>query len=178
MTMSSTTIRTIAAAVCLVAAIATVGGAWGFELIGNYQPCKMCLAERVPYYTAIPFAALALIAAGFFRADLLARLLLVIVFGIFVWSAYKGAFHAGFEWKWWDGPNDCAAVAGFDRNDILGQLNAVHPPSCDSASWRFPNASWGLSFAGWNAVISTFIAIVALYGALARRRILGGRAYA
>lgn len=178
MTMSSTTLRTYAAAFCLVAAIATVGGAWGFELIGHYIPCKMCLAERVPYYTGIPFALAALVAAGFFRADLAARVLLLIVFGIFVWSAYKGAFHAGFEWKWWEGPTDCGIGGTIDRTLPLAQQLTYHAPSCDSAVWRFPNAEWGLSFAGWNAVISTFIAIVALYGALARRKIMGTPAYA
>jgi len=178
MTMSSTRVRTIAAAICLTLAVATIAGAWGFELIGRYIPCKLCLAERIPYYAGIPFAAAALLAAALFRADLAARMLLFVVFGIFVWSAYQGVFHAGFEWKWWDGPTDCGIGGTIDRTLPLAEQLTYHAPSCDTAVWRFPNAEWGLSFAGWNAVISTVIAVVALYGALARRRIAGGAAYA
>jgi disulfide bond formation protein DsbB len=177
--MPSTRVRTIAAAICLALAVATIAGAWGFELIGKYIPCKLCLAERIPYYTGIPFAAAALLAAAVFRADLAARALLLIVFGIFVWSAYKGAFHAGFEWKWWDGPTDCGIGGTIDRNLPLTEQLQYHAPSCDTAVWRFPNAEWGPSFAGWNAIVSTVIAMVALYGALARRRIAGsGAVYA
>ena len=39
--------------------------------------------------------------------------------------------------------------------------------SCSEASWRFP-AGWGPSFAGWNTLISIFLVLAALSGALKR----------
>ena len=48
--------RFVAALLVLVVALATIAGAWGFELIGKYQPCALCLQERVPYYIGVPIA--------------------------------------------------------------------------------------------------------------------------
>ena len=36
--------RTLAAWTVFLAALATIAGAWAFELIGNYIPCALCLA--------------------------------------------------------------------------------------------------------------------------------------
>ena len=38
-----------------LAAAATVGGAWLFQLAG-YSPCELCLKQRVPYYVGVPLA--------------------------------------------------------------------------------------------------------------------------
>ncbi len=163
--------RLVAALVVLVVAFATIAGAWGFELIGKYQPCALCLDERVPYYIGVPIALVAVFAA-FAGADRISRLLLLVLAALFVWSAYKGVYHAGVEWKFWEGPTTCGVTATADRppgTTLLEQLN-FHPPSCTEATWRFPNAEWGLSFAGWNAAISAFLVVVALAGATMRRR--------
>lgn len=159
--------RLVAAALVFVGALATIGGAWGFELIGEYMPCKLCLQERIPYYVGLPVAFAGLVAAAT-GADRLARILLVVTAGIFLWSLYLGVRHAGIEWSWWTGPDDCGAVAGGESRDaggLLGQLEDIHIARCTEASWRFPNTSWGLSFAGWNAVISAGLVVVALAGA-------------
>jgi disulfide bond formation protein DsbB len=163
--------RLIAALVVLVVAFATIAGAWGFELIGHYQPCALCLEERVPYYVGVPVA-LAAVVAAFAGADRLSRLLLAVAAAVFIWSAYKGVYHAGVEWKWWEGPTTCGVTGTGPRPagvTLLDQLN-IHPPSCTEATWRFPNAEWGLSFAGWNAAISAFLVVVAVAGAAIRRR--------
>jgi disulfide bond formation protein DsbB len=160
--------RTLAAWTVFLAALATIFGAWGFQLIGNYIPCPLCLAQRIPYYIGVPVALLAVIAAMTGREQA-TRLLLLAVAGIFVWSAYKGGFHSGVEWGWWQGPTECAGGAGLETREggnLLDRLNeGTTVVSCTEAAWRFPNAEWGLSFAGWNAVISTGIALAALFGA-------------
>lgn len=163
--------RFVATLVVLVVAFATIAGAWGFELIGKYQPCALCLQERVPYYVGVPIALVAVFGA-FAGADRLSRLLLLVLAALFVWSAYKGVYHAGVEWKWWEGPTSCGVTTMADRpvgTTLLEQLD-FHPPSCNEATWRFPNAEWGLSFAGWNAAISAFLVAVAFAGATMRRR--------
>ena len=47
----------------LVAMAATVGTALGFQYIGGYIPCKLCLEERIPYYVGVPLMALAAISS-------------------------------------------------------------------------------------------------------------------
>ena len=34
----------------LVGGLAAIATAWGFQLIGGYVPCKLCLEQRIPYY--------------------------------------------------------------------------------------------------------------------------------
>ena len=42
----------------IAAAIATLAGAWFFELVLDIRPCPLCLEQRYAYYLAIPLAAL------------------------------------------------------------------------------------------------------------------------
>ena len=46
--------------------VASILTALGFEYIGGYQPCMLCLWERYAYYFAIPvlFVAIVLSAGG------------------------------------------------------------------------------------------------------------------
>ena len=58
---------------------ATVGSALGFEHIGGYIPCALCLLERLPYYYAIPVAGLAALSSALNGPAWLTRALLLIV---------------------------------------------------------------------------------------------------
>lgn len=150
-----------------VAMAATVGTALAFQHIGGYMPCKLCLAQRTPYYIGVPLMALAFLSALFRWPVWLTRLLLIAGALLMVYSLYLGVHHAGVEWGWWPGPTDCGAVeapAGGGSGGVLDQLDTVIPPSCDKASLRV----LGLSFAGWNAVASFVLALVAFRGALAK----------
>ena len=46
-----------------LAMAATVGTALGFQHIGGYIPCKLCLEQRMPYYIGVPLMLLAALAA-------------------------------------------------------------------------------------------------------------------
>ena len=156
------------AALMLAIAVATILAALGFEHIGGYQPCPLCLMQRTPYYLGIPLVAAALVAARL-QAP---RLVLAALFGAFalamLYNAGLAAYHAGVEWRFWEGPAACAPsveVGGVD--DLLDQLENATPPSCTDAAWRL----LGLSFAGWNAIVSALLAGLGLYAArLAWRR--------
>ena len=159
--------RSAALAVTLIAA-ATIAAAWGFELIGGYVPCALCLQERIPYYIGAPVALAALIASLIAVPAWLPRLLLVAAALVFAHGAYLGIYHAGAEWDFWPGPTDCSAgsaPATTTAADILSQIENMRIVSCTEASWRFP-ADWGLSFAGWNAAVSVLLVLVALWGAV------------
>jgi disulfide bond formation protein DsbB len=152
-------------------ALATILGAWCFQLIGGYVPCKLCLEERVPYYVGVPLALLAVIAVLARAPGWLVRGLLTLTALVFLYDLYLGGYHAGAEWGWWPGPTDCgqsAAGQATTTQDLLKQLQNIHVVSCTTASWRFPSG-WGLSFAGWNALVALVLTAVAGWGALHRR---------
>jgi disulfide bond formation protein DsbB len=152
-------------------ALATILGAWGFQIIGGYVPCKLCLEERVPYYVGVPLALLAVIAVLARAPGWLVRGLLTLTALVFLYDLYLGGYHAGAEWGWWPGPTDCgqsAAGQATTTQDLLKQLQNIHVVSCTTASWRFPSG-WGLSFAGWNALVALVLTAVAGWGALHRR---------
>ncbi|MEN3210467.1 disulfide bond formation protein B [Methylorubrum populi] len=153
------TLRGAALAVALGAAL-TVGGALVFEHGLGYVPCKLCLTERVPYYAAAP---LALIAA--LLPPRPARFLLGLVALVLIYGAGLGVYHAGAEWGFWPGPNDCGGGSGAgpaDVADFLKTLETVRPVDCTAAAWRF----LGLSLAGWNAVIAAGLGLLAAAAAL------------
>ncbi|MCP4383800.1 MAG: disulfide bond formation protein B [Hyphomicrobiales bacterium] len=150
------------------AIIVAVGGAailaaWGFELIGGFVPCKLCLQERVPYYVGLPIALAALLAALAGAKPTVVRMLLMVAGLVFAVNVYLGVYHAGAEWGWWAGPADCGAAGGpvDDVNDLLNQLDNIRIVSCTEATWRL----LGLSFAGWNAAVSVFLVATAFWGA-------------
>ena len=150
-----------ASAVVLVIAAATILAALAFEHLGGYAPCPLCLEERYAYYFGVPASAVAFLLA---RGDATgwARILLLLIALAFLANAVVGVYHAGVEWKLWEGPATCAG--GFDLT--WGEGGIVDTPviRCDEASWRF----LFLSFAGWNAVVSSFLAAVAAWGAARR----------
>ncbi len=159
--------QTATALFLAVAMAAVVGTALGFEHIGNYIPCKLCLEQRIPYYAGVPLMGLAFASSALGWPALLTRLLLLAGALLMVWGLYLGVFHAGVEWGWWAGPTDCGAVAGPVDTGGQGVLDAIDrfvPPACDQAALRV----LGLSFAGWNVLASLVLGTVALRGAFTR----------
>ncbi|HEU4987322.1 MAG TPA: disulfide bond formation protein B [Rhizobiaceae bacterium] len=167
MTLNAPTgrIQTLTAAVVTLGMAIAVGTALGFQHIGGYIPCKLCLEQRVPYYVGIPVMILALASSALKLPPVATRLLLAVGGLMMLWTMGLGIYHSGVEWGWWLGPTDCGAVAApaSSAGGVLDQLNTVIPPSCDEAAGRF----LGLSFAGWNVVASLILALIAFRGAFA-----------
>ncbi len=146
----------------------TVGTALGFEHIGGFIPCKLCLEQREPYYAGIPVAALALAAAASGWRPVLSRGLLLIVGLLMTYGMFLGIYHSGVEWGWWPGPTDCVAAAdapSTSAGNLLETIDRIVPPSCDEAAGRF----FGLSFAGWNVLASVALAAIAFRAAFGTR---------
>ena len=142
---------------------AVVGTALGFQYIGGYIPCALCLLQRQPYYYAIPIAIIGAISAlvgvpyGITRALILAAGMLMLV------TAGMGVYHAGVEWHFWPGPATCSTTASSmttNAGDLLGELNTIKGPSCTDAALRV----LGLSFAGWNVIAGLLLAAFAFLG--------------
>ena len=152
----------LAALLVALLGLATIGGAWFFQLVIGLPPCPLCLEQRYAYYLAMPLAAfLAYFAAhGAPRKFLMAGFAVLLVATLA--NAWLGGYHAGVEWKFWPGPTDCSGpIVDFGKaGNLLEQLDKVKVVRCDEVQWRF----LGLSFAGYNVLISLSMAVIALFG--------------
>ena len=136
-----------------------LAGAYLFQALG-YAPCQMCFWQRSPHMLAIAFGAL----IWFWPSRLLAGLGALAA----LTTAGIGAFHAGVEQKWWDGPSSCtgagAELSGLSGQDLLATDTFQKLVMCDEVSWAFA----GLSMPAWNAVLSALLC--ALWIMALRRR--------
>lgn len=146
--------------------LATIAGAWAFQAAG-YEPCELCLKERIPYYGGIPLALVtgflalrrrwSLLPAGFAALAL-----------IFAAGAVLAGYHAGVEWHFWPGPASCTGTVNAPAKveDFLHQLQTASVVRCDAAALRIA----GLSLAGWDAAVSTLLAGLAGLGFVRSQR--------
>ena len=83
-------------------------------------------------------------------------------------NAGLGAYHAGVEWHFWQGPTDCTGPVGNlgSAGNLLERLDTVKVVRCDEVQWRF----LGLSLAGYNVLISLLMAAIAAWGIARRSR--------
>ncbi len=147
---------------------ATVGTALGFQHIGGYIPCALCLLQREPYYWGIPVALGALATAAFRLPPAVTRGLIAIVGIMMIIGAGMGVYHSGVEWGFWEGPATCSTTANgmtTSAANLLSDINTIKGPSCTEAALRV----LGLSFAGWNVIASVALAAFAFRSALTRR---------
>lgn len=148
-----------------LAAAATLGGAWFFELVLQLEPCPLCLDQRVPYYVAVPAGLLVAWIAREPSRMQFARIGFALLGVVMLVGAGYGVYHAGIEWGFWQGPDACAG-AGAAGGDILSQLRATaRVVPCSEAAWRF----LGISLAGYNVLIAGTLAAIAFRAAFIRQ---------
>jgi disulfide bond formation protein DsbB len=152
----------IAAAIAVVGA-ATIAGFFFFEYVMKLPPCPLCLEQRNAFYVAVPLAALLWLGSqyGASRKVLIAGF--AVITAIMLWNSGLALYHAGVEWKWWQGPTDCSGPLNSlgGPGGLLGQLQSISVVRCDEAAWRF----LGLSLAGWDVPLSLALAFAGAWGA-------------
>lgn len=152
----------------MIAALATLGGAWFIELVLGIKPCHLCLQQRIPYYAGIPVLGIATLLLTRYNQKSgprkWGRALLVLAALVFLAGAGMGVYHTGVEYMLWSGPTDCTGdiAQNVPLQDFLKQLETVKVIRCDEVPIRI----FGLSLAAWNAIISICIATGAAIGAI------------
>ncbi len=143
-----------------LAMLGVIGFVLAMEYMGGYQPCDMCLNQRVPYYIGLGFIPLFAL-AHYCQHRRLYRYGLIGLSLLFAFGSAYGVYHAGIEWKWWQGPDSCGAVGGTPQTieQLINILQDVRIVPCDEAPWRF----FGISMAGYNALISIGLSGFALW---------------
>ncbi len=147
--------------VALLLPVALVGGAHLSERFG-LVPCEMCWWQRYPHYAAVLVAA-----AAFAIRHRPTRMLFVLFAAVLIAvSGGIGVFHAGVEYRWWEGITQCTAhpTAGADPMAMLTEALRRPLIRCDVPQWTL----FGISLAGFNAIFS--LSGAAIIFALAARR--------
>jgi disulfide bond formation protein DsbB len=152
--------NTSAAQIALCAgavSLALILGALGFQYMGGYPPCEICMWQRYPHFAAIAIGMVGgmLLSFGALPPSV-SKIIAAVALTCLAITGLIGVYHAGVEWHWWKGPSACTGSA-FQLTGKL-DLNA-HVVSCEHAAWRM----FGISMAGYNAVISLGAAILGFF---------------
>ena len=148
----------LARLIALLVPAGLLGGAYVAEFGFGLYPCEMCLWQRWPHFAALALAGLAFVAAP-------ARLWTALAGGAVLVSAAIGAFHAGVEYKWWQGITSCARIVPSEPGGSpLDAIMNTPMISCDEPQWTL----LGISLAGFNFLIGA-IGGLAVLVLLARR---------
>ena len=125
-------------------------GAYSFEYIGGFFPCKLCYWQRYPHFFNV------LLVLFYFFAQV--RILIFIGAASMFTSMILAFYHVGVEQKYWLGPNSCTnfSIDGLTTDQLLDQIMSAPIVRCDEIVWEFI----GISMAGWNVLISFFLFII------------------
>jgi disulfide bond formation protein DsbB len=155
----------------------TICGFFFFEYVLGYPPCPLCLDQRNAFYVSVPLAALLCLGASYGASSKVMIAGFAVIAAVMLWNTGLSAYHAGVEWKFWAGPNDCSGPLNSlgSAGNLLKQLENIRIVRCDEAAWRF----LGISLAGYDVLVSLFLASIAAWGlmaSIARQRRSGSNA--
>ena len=124
------------------------------EFTYGLEPCLLCKYQRIPYFTAILFAGLAL------HIELVNRRGVLICIGIiFFLGSAIALYHNGVEQQWWFTAS-CGVSQKFPLSfeNFHSQLITKMPKRCDHIDWTL----FGLSMAVYNMLVSVALGVLCL----------------
>ena len=138
--------------VILLVSLISIISAFFIEYILGYQPCNLCLIQRVPYILSI----FLIIVNYFFRKN--EQFIILLLIFTFSFSLIISFYHFGIE----QGIFKESAICGLNnasnmisKEELLKQLQ-VKPISCKEVTFKF----FGFSLTTFNMVISLIIVIL------------------
>ena len=122
------------------------------EYILNYNPCKLCLYQRIPYIMAI---FISFIGYNYFKNNKI-LILIIIIFSI---SFLVSGYHYGIENNFFEEFSGCTtnSLEIIDKTELLKSLND-NVVSCKDTNFKL----FGISLAGINLLFSLLIVIYSL----------------
>ena len=123
------------------------------EYILQYQPCKLCIYQRLPYLAAI---FVSLIGFNFFNNDKI----IIIIIMIFTISAIISGYHYGIENNLIQEISSCTnnSLDTLNKSKLLESLNKNMPVDCKDATFKI----LGVSLAAINTILSILIVIISI----------------
>lgn len=126
-----------------------LGGAYVSQYGFGLFPCEMCWWQRYPHFAALPLALIGF-AMPARRWPVALAALAVMVSGLI------GLYHAGVEYKWWEGITHCASTVHRTGGNVLDDIMNAPLIRCDEPQWTL----LGISLAGFNFLFSVGGALV------------------
>ena len=137
-------------AIFLISFIALMS-AYFIEYVLGYQPCNLCLYERIPYFLAI------LILLANFKYNKLEKYFILFLIIIFFIATLLSLYHLGIEQGLIEESLLCNLEKGtniVDKDEILKQLQQKNI-SCKDVAFKI----FGLSLTSFNIIISLLLTI-------------------
>ena len=125
--------------------------AYFIEYVLGYQPCILCLYERIPYFLAI------LILLANFKYNKLEKYFVLFLIIIFFIATLLSLYHLGIEQGLIEESLLCNLEKGtniIDKDEILKQLQQKYI-SCKDVAFKI----FGLSLTSFNIIISLLLTI-------------------
>ena len=137
---------------CLAAMTAAIVAAWCIQAFG-YEPCVLCLRQRIPYYVGVPllvaFVASRKASCAFRRTRAALALAILVSIGA---STGLAGYHAGVEEGLWEGPSTCVSRS-LDTSSLdafAAQIGGTKLVSCSTPTFTL----LGASLSWWNLALS------------------------
>ena len=123
------------------------------EYILQYEPCKLCIYQRLPYIAAI---LISFIGINYSNNDQI----LIITIMIFALSAILSGYHFGIENSIFDELSACTNGSSdiLNKSKLLESLNKTMPINCKDATFKI----LGISLAAINTILSILIVIFSI----------------
>tara|TARA_B110000003_G_C16274498_1_gene388331 strand:+ start:95 stop:580 length:486 start_codon:yes stop_codon:yes gene_type:complete len=141
--------KTITIKLILIISVIALASAFFIEYVLGYQPCNLCILERIPYLLSIITIALNY---KFFNFERYFILLLIL---IFLAATILSLYHLGIEQDFIEESLVCDLKKGsnlLSKEDILKQLQEKNV-SCKDVTFKI----LGLSLTSYNIIISILI---------------------
>tara|TARA_B100001741_G_scaffold293895_1_gene275839 strand:+ start:2101 stop:2583 length:483 start_codon:yes stop_codon:yes gene_type:complete len=126
--------------------------AYFIEYILGHKPCSLCLYERIPYFLSILLIAKLLFFNGY------EKIILLILFFIFVASSILAFYHFGIEQGFFSETLICEAknqTENLSKEQLLEQLK-INSISCKDVSFKI----FGFSLASINTIFSIILSVI------------------
>ncbi len=127
-------------------------GAYISQYVFGFQPCILCLYQRVPFFLVIGLALLLF----WIKSEKLLKIIFFICIAVLAINAFIAFYHVGVEFKFFKGFSGCS---GGNLNQITNledlQKALAKQPSvkCDEPQFYF----LGLTMAFWNMLFCLFL---------------------
>ena len=139
--------------IILIISMISIISALYIEYILQYEPCKLCIYQRLPYMAAI---FISFIGFNYSSNDKI----LIILIMIFTLSAIISGYHFGIENNLFDELSACVndSLDISNKSKLLESLNQSMPVNCKDATFKI----LGVSLAAINTILSVLIVIFSI----------------
>jgi len=134
-------------------------GAYISQYIFGYQPCILCLYQRVPFFIVLGFVALSFLS----KSDKFLKIVLYLCLAVIALNFLIAFYHVGVEFKIFVGLSGCSGASNLNSFSDLESLRSAleNQPAvkCDEPQFYF----LGLTMAFWNMIYCLFLFILVAF---------------